>query len=567
MGDLHALISDQVQMRFAAQTESYGSLAQLRGRGTTTSAGAAGGTTLIDVDGAALSGTANLLNGRYWVRCLSGANKGRWHRIVDDDGAGTLTLEGAGFPSQVALAVEYEIWLMPEAEVSVATVGGTLSTTQWNDDDNDEDDSFWVGYWAVPLSGNNRGEIRQVSAFDKAGGASDGLFTVSSAFTNAFVGGDVIAMLKFAEVANFASGTAENYLRKIANRVNFARGDGMVGARGGALSFETDVLASGTLSADTVQSGLSVLAPLFQAAHMVEVRGTTTKIDDAGAAGTTTSLIIDTGTHENFEIGQMIVHAGDATFITAKTDGGAGADTLTVSPPLPTIPLDNNVIYGTTMYRRTVDGDVRGCNIEFEQDGIRHKFFGCKGNVEFVGGEKPMFKWSFTYDHYIRDLEALPATIGSSQYGTTALPVLGKDLVAYLDTTKADVGNVTATAGCAVTTRNVSGRYGINGVAGTQLTAQDAGITFDMLLEANDDLDQDDWWQARTSKAVRMIYGSHGNTFAVAAPACKLQADPAPKDIDGMVGVGCNWEAQDAGTAVDPTDGVVKVPDFAFHLS
>jgi hypothetical protein len=550
-------------------SSSFGEAAQRTGFGTTTSAGAAGGTTLIDVDGVAFSGVADTYNGRYWVRQIDGANQNRWKRIVNDDGAGTLTLENNGFESQVASGVRYEIWLMPDADIVVAEGG---STTTFYEDAHDEPgdgtDGFWVGYWACPLTGSSRGEARQITQFDYTGGANEGLFTVGVAFTNAMVAGDVIALVKFVEVQNFSAGLTEDYHRKISNRVNFSRGDGVIGARSGQLSFETDMLASGALSADTVLAARSVLSPLLQAAHLVESRGKTCAIDDVGAASTTTSLKIDTATHENFDIGACVIHQGNMTRITAKTDGAASADTLTVSPPLPTIPNDNDLIYGTTMWRKTTDGDVYGCTIEFEQDGIRHRFWGCKGNVEVIDGDtgKNMLRFTFTYDHYVREVESFPVTLSSSNY-SSALPIMGKDKEAYLDTTQVDIRGFTATPGCEVGRKGVSGRYGVNANAGTQLLRQNGGGTFQQLLESGGTLDSDDIWQTRTSKALWVTWGSHDDACAVSMPVARLMESPHPQDIEGMVGVANNYEAQDAGTATDPTDGVVKVPDFAIHLS
>ena len=124
MGSLLALISDQTQFRCAAMSSSFGQTAQLIGYGTATSAGGAMGGTLIDVDGVGFSGTANTYNGRYWVIQIDGTNEGQRKRIVDDDGAGTLTFEGDGFADQVASGAKYKIVLMPESDI-VNVEGGT----------------------------------------------------------------------------------------------------------------------------------------------------------------------------------------------------------------------------------------------------------------------------------------------------------------------------------------------------------------------------------------------------------------------------------------------------------
>jgi len=286
-------------------------------------------------------------------------------------------------------------------------------------------------------------------------------------------------------------------------------------------------------------------------------------VDDGGAANTTTSVNIDTGTHENFEIGSVVIIAGNATQIVGKTDGGGSADTLTVLPPLPQAPKDNVLVYGTGMYRRTTDSDFYGVNITWAVDGIRHKFFNCKGNVEFVDGDPLIARFSLSYDHYIREDEDLPVDLVYSD----SPALLSIDKTAHLDSTGIDIGGFTGTPGVTVTGRNTTGRYGINGRNGIQLSDQIAGGTFNELVESGGSLTAEDLWLRQTEKNLFIHWGSHENTFCIASPETRLVDEPHPQDQEGLVATPYVWQSHDAGTYDDPTDGNTKFPDFSVHIA
>ncbi len=156
---------------------------QVIGKGTTTSAGAAGGTTLISTTGAANSGVADTYNGRYWVTQTSGANKGLSKRVVDDDGAGTLTLENNGFPNQVASGVSYYLWLSSEPMILVDSSGAATDVV---DAVRDEANDYWIGYTIEPVTGNRSGEAKLVTDFVSA----TGTYT-TGAFSGVLAAGDV----------------------------------------------------------------------------------------------------------------------------------------------------------------------------------------------------------------------------------------------------------------------------------------------------------------------------------------------------------------------------------------
>ena len=145
MSTIAARIWRQQILGYVPHTSVSGETWQLIKRGYTTTAGAANGTTLIDIGSD--SGSADTYNGRYWVKILSSTNKGLWKRVIDDDGAGTLTFENNGFPNQVLGTVQYEIWLSPEPIVVVDSSSGETNMVDAVRTEADTGDfAFWDGF-------------------------------------------------------------------------------------------------------------------------------------------------------------------------------------------------------------------------------------------------------------------------------------------------------------------------------------------------------------------------------------------------------------------------------------
>jgi hypothetical protein len=421
-----------------------------------------------------------------------------------------------------------------------------------------EVDDYWNGYWAVPITGSRRGRIAQVTDFT----SSTGTFVLAAGLGGALAAQDTVLLVKFLEASAPQLSVSEEYLARLSKRVTFARGDGVVGARGGSVSFSTDVLASGALQATaSVNANASPLAGLFEAAGLEEQIG---KTCDAGAGSTTTAVKVATGTHENMNIGQALQHNGNVAFITAKTDGAAGVDTLTVTPALPQAPTTADKIHACRTYKQTTDGDVLGVTLYIEMDGVRHILTGCKGNVALTSGPKPSFAWSFSVDHWIRQAQAAPYNPGGAY--SSSQPVLERDRIAYLDTTRADIAGFTCSPNTQVVAKDVSGRYGVNGRSGFHVTDLAPGATFRELLESTGELDADLRFTARTARDFMVVMGSHGDCFAMRIPVARLIESPHPGDAGGLADAPNVLEAQDAGTASDPTAGLVKVPDFSIHL-
>jgi hypothetical protein len=527
------------------------------GYGLASSNGAAGGTTVIDTG--FVSGSADTYNGRYWIEMLSGTCKGQWKRIVDDDGAGTYTLESQGFSAQIDSGDYYAIWKSPEPVI--VCDGNTLSTTQCDDDYRDEDDDFWKDYWVMPITGNLRGEIKQISAFDKEGGANDGLFTFG-AFTQAPASGDVMLLGKFIEVDIQTLPDGPEYIARAVNRVNYAVGDGALGGRGGEISFNSRVHGSGNLSAGDANARTCVLSPLFSAAGLEESIGTSC---DIGAGSGTTTVKVDTGKWENTVIGQHVMYNGNIRRITGQTDGGGAVDTITVTPALPSAPIENDVLYGMRNYWKSTDASaLYGCCIEVEIDGIRTIMTGLKGSMDVTQGDPVKIAWSFQIDHWTQEYEDAPYNPGVAY--TTQPDVMGKDLMAWADASQIDVKGLTVSVGREVAARAVAGAYGANGRAGYHHTGYACGATYQEIMADGAELEAKNRYTARTARALDFVFGHSDNAIAISIPVAKHIGPATPAPGDGMVEAPNVLEAQDAGVTTNPDSTIVKIPDIVISI-
>lgn len=524
--------------------------------GTTTSAGAAGGTTIVDADSAANSGSANTYNGVYWVEILSGTYKGLQKRVIDDDGAGTLTLEGNGFPGQIASGVQFRLFYSGEPVIKADSSGAATDVV---DATRDEADDYWIGYGVEPVTGDRSGEAKAVTDFV----SSTGTFT-TGAFTGALTAGDVCYLRRCIEAGNVSFTPEQPLIATPAYRSDFSNGPGHPGARGGNITFDVQLKGSGSLAAAGSAANASELAGLFQACGYSEVIGTSLTVNDASA--TTTSIDINTGTQENVDIGQAIMHQGNVAWVTAKSDGGGGVDNITVAPPLPRAPNTSDVLYACRMYKPDVDALQKPVTIYFERDGYRYTLFGCQGTVDFTPGDDTeiVARFSLSCVHYAVEIEDNAAADALHALYSSARIILGSERVAYLDTTKVDIGGVNISGGTTAVKKKVSGAYGVSGSAGMQVTSVKPKISFTKLVEdSGDAIDAELAYQARTSYALSLIYGSHGNCVAFRAPVARVEALPAPADQEGLLTTTYAFDPQSAGVATDPTDGQVKVPNFS----
>ncbi len=558
MSSLLARIWSQQQLGYVPHTSVSGETWSLVGRGTTTGAGGAGGTTLVDASGVADSGAADTYNGRYWIRILSGTNQGAWKRVVDDDGAGTLTLENNGFDNQVASGVQYELWLSPEP---VLVIDSSLGETNAVDAVRAEADDFWNDYYLVPITGYRRGRIAKITDFASA----TGTFTLAASsgglgLGGALAAGDVCLIRRFVDFTGLQDGLTEGYERRPGNRVNFAIGDGVVLPRGGTFGFTTQIRGSGTQPGNGSKPDKPETYGLWQACGYTVVTNESDLVNDIGATNTTTAITVDDASV--FDIGAMILHDGNPTIVQSKS-----GEVLTVDPPLPRAPDNDDVIYGTHNFRKTTDGDVYGVCLELEIDGVRTTMTGCKGNVSLAEGEPPTLQWSFQVDHWVEEVEA--AAYNAADAYSTVAPCLEKDRKAWLSGTATNIGGLTASLNAEVQPKNVQGSAGINGRCGYQVSnVMAAGGTFRELLDASSaTLPQSLRWSARTAKELFVAYGSHGQCVGLTVPVARLVQPPRRTEADGMAAAPQVFEAQDAGYGSDPDDGLVKVPDFQISLS
>lgn len=554
MSSISARLTNQVQFAYVPHTSSSGETWTHQWYGTTTGNGAAGGTTIVDTG--ADAGDADDYNGRYWVEIRSGACKGQWKRIVDDNGSGTFTLENNGFTAIIASGVEYSVWLSPEPVVVVDSSSGE---TNMVDAVRGETADFWNGYYAVPITGTHRGKLARITDF------SSGTFTLAASFGSALTAGDVVLLRRFVEIGSPAPSLTQTYVPRAGGRLNFSVGDGVAGARSGTFSFETDVLASGSLAAASSPANTSALHGLFQGCGYDATIGTSSAVSGSGSS--TNSIDVTTATWESFPLGSAVQVNGEARFVNAYTDGGVGADTLGCTPNLSDSPDDTVAVNASTLYAKSTSGNVYGVCLELERDGVRTTMTGCKGNVVLSLGEaKASFSWTFNVDHWTREIEAAPYNAGSAY--TTALPVLSHERLFWLDEVATNIGGaISASMNVDTMPINIQGSNGVNGRSGYQVTnLSDATMTFRQLLTASGELDAEGVWGARTAKAIHLVLGSHGNCVALRMPVAGTVEVPSPDDESGMLMTPVVMKAHDAGTYANPSGTILKVPDFSISI-
>lgn len=533
---------------------------QVMGYGTATSAGAAGGTTLIDAGGIADSGSADTYNGRYFVECLSGSNRGLSRRVIDDNGSGTLTFDGNGFPNQIASGVEYRLIKSSEP---VAVFTSTTSSTVVEDTVRDEADDYWIGYELSLISGGEAGETQTISDFTSA----TGQFTVDTAFSaqpgNADA--DTALVRKVLEVGGVSLTVDRNYIQRNSARFNLSRNSGIIGAKTASISFDVQMAASGALAASDAPAGGSAISGLMQAVGLTEVIGKSCTIDDAAA--TTTVVDVASGDRENLSLGMAVQYQGNVAFVTDMADGGAGADTITVAPALPVAPADTDTLQASRMYRIDTDAQRKGVTIYYERDGIRFTLFDCMGNLEIVPGDSSevIFRFNLNAAHYIEENEDDAAGDCLSAAYSSAQVIMGSDRLFYLDSTQYDVSGVSVNVNHTAAAKNVSGKYGLNGMSGYQTVDIAPSVSFTQLWDDDDDgLDGIELFNTQTQKAVAMVYGSHGNCFAIRMPAAEVTSYPAPGDQEGLMTEPYTMEARDAGCIDAPSS--TKDPDFVICI-
>lgn len=554
MSSIAARISAHRQLAFFPHTSVSGEAWELVLQSRTTSAGAADGTTLVDTNGD--SGAGDTYNGRYWVRDLSSANRDMMKRIIDDDGAGTLTFENNGFPNQVPQFGNYQIWKSPEPVVVVTTSG---DETNMEDTARTEPDDFWNNFYAVPITGARRGKIAKITDFISSGGE----FELDAGLGGALAPGDVVLLRKFIEVADVNNGVTQAYEGTPQDRLDGNKGDGRVTSKSGSFSFSSEAHGCEGVANSGSAAPRPVLGHLLQACGYEEIIGTSST---TGAGSTTSAIAVATGSWENHPIDSVVMlnFGGAMAWVTSTEDGGAGVDTVNVTPPLPVAPDSGVTLNAGVSYRRNrggADGDYLGIGIEYEMDGVRYTMTGCRGNVTLQDGERVMLQFELQVDHWVREIERAPYYAGDAYI--TAEPIRGTDRSCYIDETKSDMGGITASLNNEVAPKTVQGSSGINGRAGFAHVSAAPGGTFRELLEADGDLDSDQRFLRRTSFAWNLIYGGAAQKLVgVRIPTARLMQDPTPEDANGMMDAPNVVEAQDPGTTTDGDSTQYRKGDF-----
>lgn len=554
--NVQAKVFNRQRIRICPHTTVDGEAWKFVARGKATGNGASDGTTIVDTN--ADSGAANTYNGRYWVRMTSGSYIGQTKRIVDDDGSGTLTIEGVGFDGQIVSGDTYEILLGPDPVIVVDSSSGATNIV---DAVRAEDDDYWNGLWVFVVSGSNRGEFAQVTDFV----SSTGTFTVGSGLSGALTAGDVCTIGYLID-GTVTPSLSLPYNARLGVRSDFAIGDGVVGERSGTLAIQTHVIPSGTRQTSGGALQLrSHLWPLLQAGGLEASQLSTLTTDDADGACTTTSLRVTNGSADALPIGAVLAHNGNLTVVQQTSAGGANPDTITVSPPLPVAPVTGVVIEVLNLYQKSTSGNVLGCVVEYEVDGHRTLCTGCKGNVTLTDGSLPTFDFAFSVDHWIMDYEPAPH-LAASAYSSAA-PILSSDRIAYLNTTKVNIGGFTATPGTITARRAVQGNIGVNGGAGFQITGYAARGTYREIMQSGETLSELLQYTARTNRQLFVAYGSGDGYFAVVAKNARRVEAPMPANANGLLDAPAVWEAQDAGYVSVSDGGTDKFPDFLFALN
>ncbi len=548
---------NQIEVRYCPHTSVSDEVWQPIKSGTTTSSGASDGTTLIDTNGD--SGGADTYNGAYYVEILSGTCQGQRCRIVDDDGAGTLTFEDTGFSAQIASGVAYRILKSPDPVVVVDSSSGEtdmVDATRSEAVDAISSAPFWTGYYALPITGARKGKKALITNHVPG----TGTFTLATGLGGALSAGDVVLLRKFVEADKVNLPDGPVFHARPSMRANFGVAKGKVGAFGGSLSFETQLIPSGSLAAAASPANASVLSGLFQAAGLDEFVGTSVAVE---AGSSTTAVKVTTGTREKLAVGMLVIWNGNARRISSLDDGGASADTVNVTPAFPGTPAAADTLYATRMYAKSTTGDVYGVLVEVEIDGVRHLLTGCKGSVDLVAG--PNLNWKFSVDDQVVEYKAAVWNAGSAY--TTIPPVLDHERRCWIDGTPADLSGLTASPNTGVAPRNAAGAYGLNGRTGYQVVDESkASVTFRELSTSSSELSHLWRYMAQTDVSLLVTWGSHGNLAGLCVPVAGLMAYPKPTSDGGLMAMPEVMAARDASTALNGTT-VQKVPDWALHLA
>lgn len=296
-----------------------------------------------------------------WLEFLDGNVAGEWARIRTFDGTNTVTIDPV--TNAAPSATRARMWVPPEPLVPV-TAGGSSTTvvsasrTEGDDYWNDPDRLYLVVEGGGGAGTAARGDApRLITDFV----AASDTFTVSPDFPATPTVGDLLVIRQplkpMAAELPYAQIGIQWIGRKFV-KSTWDRDPGVVGPRGGQpLDISLEALGASTAGS----GGVGALAPLEahdllnSILYNARGNGIATGLGDGsstvGAGSTTGAVTIPSGHRERFTIGNAILVEGAVTLITGTTDGGAGLDTLTISPGLPVIPTVGAAVTGGVNYR------------------------------------------------------------------------------------------------------------------------------------------------------------------------------------------------------------------------
>jgi hypothetical protein len=492
---------------------------------TTTSAGNAGGSTLVCTTLTAGSWSDTL------VEFLSGTLKGRRALVLADNATGTLTIED--MPAQVESGVRFRLLDHP---MPVATHdGGGTSTTALIDSTRtaaSEPTNFWVGCYARCIYAAGSivvGEMKKITAY----AAATGDFTCD-AFSANIADGDVFIIERpiLAEAVTVEHPT-DMIERNPVRKTNVPEQSQAGARRGATLSFSLPMQGDNTgANASKEWTRSSTIMPLLEACFgtITLEQGTT-----IGTGSSTSSLLVTTATRENFNSGTggtALLVNGEARIVSGTTDGGVGEDTLALTAPvLRDVPATAAVVYAgaNVRYASTAHYPI-GC-FEYWEDSVRYRFWACYGTVTFStdAAGRVMANFSWQGQSWDSLAESMPVSDIHNLYPDADVEgVIARDTPIYLDSTEIEVAAFSLDPGLVVSARPATG--GVEGSKAFLVTGCKPTFSVNPLKESDT---YDTAVSNQTTYSLLAQFGSKpGNTVVFWMPKVQLTAN-GREDAEG----------------------------------
>lgn len=225
---------------------------------------------------------------------------------------------------------------------------------------------------------------------------------------------------------------SEDYIERMVQTTALAvKHAGIVGGKGGKLSFKVGVVGCTTPGASTIAAvPNAAISELLRACGWSQTLDTGTVVTGAGS----TTTVVEVASAAAITVGSQVMINGEARGVTA-VNTAATPDNITVSPALSAIPSDAVVVYAGANY--TV-GDANPGTIGFvaKSDGYVYRLTGCKGICKIDdtnARDRVMLSFEFQVDAWdntepsgtfpaLTPVNNVVAIAGSVFWGTTATP-------------------------------------------------------------------------------------------------------------------------------------------------